>query len=68
MFAQTLCAPVALQTPAPSVQDTKCVHLMLVRTPKITPRGLAWLQRSQQGEFDGVQLQRLIRMEKLSLG
>ena len=41
---------------------------MLVRTPRLNPRGLAWLQRSQQGEFDGLQLQRLIRMEKLSLG
>jgi len=68
MFAQTRRAPVAPHETATLSQDPKRVHLMLVCTPKLTPRGLAWLHRSQQGEFDGVQLQRLIRMEKLSLG
>jgi hypothetical protein len=67
MFVQNACAPVA---PLPSVppSEQRVVHLMLVRTPRLTPRGLAWLQRSHNGEFDGLQLQRLIRMEKLSLG
>ena len=41
---------------------------MLVRTPKLTLRGLVWLQRAQGGEYDGLRLQHLIRMEKLSLG
>jgi hypothetical protein len=69
MFAQNACAPVAPhQSSSPTVSEPKVVHLMLVRTPRLTPRGLAWVQRSQQGEFDGLQLQRLIRMEKLSLG
>ncbi len=68
MFAQTFCAPVAPSLPASPNQDSKRVHLMLVRTPKLTPRGVAWLERSEQAEFDGVQLQHLIRMEKLSLG
>jgi hypothetical protein len=67
MFAHNACAPAAPQ-PAIPPSEQKDVHLMLVRTPRLTPRGLAWLQRSHTGEFDGLQLQRLIRMEKLSLG
>jgi hypothetical protein len=67
MFAKNACAPVA-PSPSSLPYEPKVVHLMLVRTPRLNPRGLAWLQRSQQGEFDGLQLQRLIRMEKLSLG
>ncbi len=76
MFAHNACAPVASLpsttsttsvTSAPP-SEQKVVHLMLVRTPRLNPRGLAWLQRSHHGEFDGLQLQRLIRMEKLSLG
>ena len=67
MFAQNACAPAAPSSSIPPLEP-KVVHLMLVRTPRLNPRGLAWLQRSQQGEFDGLQLQRLIRMEKLSLG
>ncbi|MET0793153.1 MAG: hypothetical protein ABW061_16655 [Polyangiaceae bacterium] len=66
MFAQNACAPAAPRSSAPP-GDSK-VHLLLVRTPRLNPRGLAWLQRAQQAEFDGLQLQRLIRMEKLSLG
>jgi hypothetical protein len=44
------------------------VHLMFVETPRLTPRGWAWLARSQIGDFDGIELERLIRFEKLSLG
>ncbi len=68
MFARNACAPVA--PPAPSLVSTwqpKATHLMLVRTPRLNARGQAWLERSR-GEFDALQLQRLIRMEKLSLG
>jgi hypothetical protein len=67
MFAQNACAPAAPLSSTSSCEP-KVVHLMLVRTPRLNPRGLAWVKRSQQGEFDGLQLQRLIRMEKLSLG
>ena len=67
MFAPNASAPVAPQSVVPRDRDTRAVHLLLVRTPRLNPRGLAWLQRSK-GEFDGVQLQRCIRMEKLSLG
>ena len=65
MFAQDTRAPATQNMPQ---ADQKRVHLMLVRTPKLTPRGLAWLERSRAGEFNGRTLQRLIQMEKLSLG
>jgi len=66
MFAST---PNAAVTPAsrPPVQSEP-VHLLLVRTPSLTPRGRRWLERAQLGAFDGRELQRLIRLEKLSLG
>lgn len=41
---------------------------MLVETPSLTQRGRVWLEREQLGAFDGLELQRLIRLEKLSLG
>jgi len=66
MFADIASAPVA-----PAIQQlpsSEAVHLMLVRTPKLTPRGRAWLERTQLAAFDGVELARLIRLEKLSLG
>jgi hypothetical protein len=71
MFAQNACGPATDRPsvpPMPASVEPKVVHLLLVRTPSLTPRGLAWLQRSHTGEFDGLQLTRLIRMEKLSLG
>jgi hypothetical protein len=66
MFASTPSAPVApaTQSSAPS----EPVHLMLVSTPSLTPRGRVWLERAQLEAFDGLELQRLIRFEKLSLG
>jgi len=64
MFARISSAPVAPESPAPS----EPVHLMLVKTPSLTQRGRAWLERTQAGVFDGLELQRLIRFEKLSLG
>ncbi len=65
MFARDNRAPAAPNQPQ---VDPKRIHLMLVRTPKLTPRGFAWLERAHAGEFNGQQLQQLIRMEKLSLG
>ena len=66
MFARISSAPVA---PAPqSLARSEPVRLMLVKTPSLTQRGRTWLERTQAGAFDGLQLQRLIRFEKLSLG
>jgi len=56
---------------APAVQDSPkgdAVHLMLVETPSLTARGRRWAERAQVGAFNGVELERLIRFEKLSLG
>jgi len=56
---------------APTVQpptSAEPVHLMLVQTPDLTQRGRAWLEQAHSGSFDGRELQRLIRLEKLSLG
>ena len=55
---------------APTVQPSisvEYVHLMLVKTPDLTQRGRAWLERAHS-TFDARELQRLIRLEKLSLG
>jgi len=43
-------------------------HLMLVGTPRLPGRGQAWLQRHADGDFDGTELQRLLTLERLSLG
>jgi len=66
MFARTSSAPVAPVSTALAQFDA--VHLLLVRTPKLTPRGHRWLQSTHSDGFDGLALQRLIRLEKLSLG
>ena len=65
MFARTSSPPAAPAAPPP-LRET--VHLMLVETPTLTPRGRRWSERAQVGAFDGVKLQQLIRLEKLSLG
>jgi hypothetical protein len=66
MFARIPSAPVV---PAAQRPDTfEPLHLMLVKTPSFTPRGRKWLERTRTGVFDGRELQRLIRLEKLSLG
>jgi len=70
MFARTSSEPVALATQLPQ-RAAEPLHLLLVETPNLTPRGRAWLeshQAQQSGNFDGLELQRLIRFEKLSLG
>jgi hypothetical protein len=66
MFASTSSAPVALTTHLPVRNEP--LHLLLVQTPSLTERGRAWLERTQMGAFDGRELQRFIRLEKLSLG
>jgi len=66
MFARTPSAPVAPATQAAAQSEP--LHLLLVKTPSLTARGRIWLERAQLGAFDGVELQRLIRFEKLSLG
>lgn len=66
MFASPPSASVApITQPA---EQSEPVHLLLVKTPSLTPRGRLWLERAQLGAFDGRELQRLIRLEKLSLG
>lgn len=66
MFARISSPPVAPAITAP--ERSEPVHLLLVKTPSLTQRGRAWLERTQAGAFDGLELQRLIRFEKLSLG
>lgn len=66
MFAANSSIP---GTPAGQrVRGTDTVHLMWVETPSLTQRGRAWLERANLSAFDGIELQRLIRFEKLSLG
>jgi hypothetical protein len=66
MFAR-ISEPPAAPTAQPPT-GVEPVHLMLVQTPDLTQRGRAWLERAHAGAFDGRELQRLIRLEKLSLG
>jgi hypothetical protein len=70
MFARISNEPVA-SDPQPPPVNVETVHLMLVKTPSLTPRGQAWLERAQAPQssaFNPVELERLIRFEKLSLG
>lgn len=66
MFAKP--PSVKIEPATPAAQSSEPLHLMLVKTPSLTQRGRAWLERAQLGAFDGLELQRLIRFEKLSLG
>lgn len=66
MFVRTSDAPGA-PTAEPST-SVESVHLLLVEPLDLPPRGRAWLERAHCGAFDGRELQRLIRLEKLSLG
>ena len=43
-------------------------HLMLVRAPGPTPRSLAWARREGALGFDRVQLESMLRLERLNLG
>ena len=66
MDARIPSAPVAPAVQRP--EHFEPLHLLLVKTPSLTPRGRRWLERARAGVFDGRELQRLIRLEKLSLG
>jgi hypothetical protein len=57
--------PVALAAQAPAVRRT---HLMLVGRPRLSARGFAWLGGRPYSDFDGTGLQRMITLERLSLG
>jgi hypothetical protein len=56
--------PVALAPTAPA----RRTHLMLVGTPRLSVRGAIWLRHRAEAEFDGVALQRMLTLERLSLG
>jgi hypothetical protein len=43
-------------------------HLMLVRTPKPSPRSLAWARRGGEQSFDASRLMAMLRYERLNLG
>jgi len=43
-------------------------HLMLVRAPSPTPRGLAWARRGGVTEVDPARFESMLRLERLSLG
>ena len=54
--------------PAPRLEQPSCTHLMLVRAPDPTPRGLAWARREGAQGLDSVQLESMLRLERLNLG
>lgn len=56
--------------PAPRFEAVPPVrtHLMLVRTPKPTPRSLAWARRGGARAFDATGLTSMLRLERLNLG
>ena len=43
-------------------------HLMLVRAPAPTPRGLAWARRDHEQGIDSSRLESMLRSERLNLG
>jgi hypothetical protein len=47
---------------------TARVHLMLVRAPSATPRGLAWAKREGAQDIEPSQLESMLRLERLNLG
>ena len=66
MFVPNSSSPAA--PPVEPFPRADTVHLLLVETPSLTPRGQVWLEHAKSGAFDGIELQRLLRFEKLSLG
>jgi len=51
---------------APAV--TVPFRLLLVSSPGLPLRGLAWARRSDSVDFEGRDLQRIMRLERLNLG
>jgi hypothetical protein len=43
-------------------------HLMLVRAPSATPRGLAWAERKGAQGIEPSRLESMLRLERLNLG
>ncbi len=72
MFAKSIAhfdaeRPTLPCTPEPAAPSAPSrTHLMLVREPSLTPRGLVWAQAKLP--FDGRDLQRLLLLERLNLG
>lgn len=57
------------QRPTPRVEAVPApTHLMLVRTPKPSPRGLAWARRGGAQALDATRLTTMLRFERLNLG
>lgn len=58
------------ERPAPRLEATAVArtHLMLVRAPSPTPRGLAWARRKGAREIDSSRLESMMRFERLNLG
>lgn len=56
--------PVLGFEPVPSANT----HLLLVRAPSPTPRGLSWARRGVAPCFDPLSLASMLRLERLNLG
>ena len=58
------------ELPAPRFEAMPAsrTHLMLVKTPKPTPRGLAWARGGAAQTFDANGLTAMLRLERLNLG
>jgi hypothetical protein len=58
------------QLPAPRFEEVapSRTHLMLVKTPKPTPRSLAWARRKGTDAFDSVRFTVMLQLERLNLG
>jgi len=59
-------APLRHSHPVPAHRPP--TRLMLVVSPELPRRGLAWIARHSTVEFDARALQRILRFERLSLG
>jgi hypothetical protein len=61
--------PIGPRPLAPVEQvPTRRTHLMLVGKPRLSARGIAWVGLRPGAEYDGTGLQRMLTLERLSLG
>ena len=58
----------ARPTPHIEAQSAAPTHLMLVRVPRPTPRGVAWARRDGAQSYDSLKLESMVRLERLNLG
>ena len=58
----------ARPTPRFEAVPSTRTHLMLVRAPGPTPRGLAWAHREGAHTYDSTRLESMLRLERLGLG